>query len=316
MSIDGLLQSLFDCRILQKQTLQELWSGYGKIVRYQLDGKIPSVIVKEINLSQPKANHPKGWNTSTSHLRKLKSYQVEAEWYRIFAPKLEESLRIAKCYHLEIDDENIIIVLEDLDASTYNLRKSELNFEQIKLCLNWLANLHSQFMNTKTNQLWPIGTYWHLDTRADEWSRMEEGWLKTAAKEIDAKLNAAQFKTLVHGDAKVANFCFSETLKDVAAVDFQYIGIGCGMKDVAYLMSSCLTSEKCFQLEDKILDYYFKALGRACKFDVKSIEKEWRMLYPYAWADFARFLLGWAPDHYKLNEYSLSKVEEIKKLII
>ena len=34
------------------------------------------------------------------------------------------------------------------------------------------------------------------------------------------------------------------------------------------------------------------------------IETEWRPLYPVAWADFERFMLGWSPGHRKLTDYS------------
>ena len=57
------------------------------------------------------------------------------------------------------------------------------------------------------------------------------------APELDRRLRAARFQTLVHGDAKPANFCFDARRGAVAAVDFQYVGGGCGMKDVAYLLS-------------------------------------------------------------------------------
>jgi len=41
------------------------------------------------------------------------------------------------------------------------------------------------------------------------------------------------------------------------------------------------------------------------------LEKEWRKLYPYAWADFSRFLIGWSPKHHKLNQYSKKMVENV-----
>jgi len=40
----------------------------------------------------------------------------------------------------------------------------------------------------------------------------------------------------VHGDAKLANFCFSRDGKKVAAVDFQYVDGGCGMKDLSRII--------------------------------------------------------------------------------
>ena len=43
--------------------------------------------------------------------------------------------------------------------------------------------------------------------------------------------------------------------KAVAAVDFQYVGAGCGMKDVAYLLGSCLDDKGHEALEADLLDY-------------------------------------------------------------
>ena len=73
---------------------------------------------------------------------------------------------------------------------------------------------------------------------------MQNADLKKAAQGIDKRLQSARFQTLVHGDAKLANFCFSD-VGQVAAVDFQYVGKGCGMKDVAYFISSCFNEEDC-----------------------------------------------------------------------
>ncbi|ELR71519.1 hypothetical protein C900_02582 [Fulvivirga imtechensis AK7] len=57
--------------IIRAQSVQTLWSGYGEIKRYFLEGgNYPSVIVKHIQL--PNGNkHPRGWNTPLSHQRKL-----------------------------------------------------------------------------------------------------------------------------------------------------------------------------------------------------------------------------------------------------
>ena len=80
------------------------------------------------------------------------------------------------------------------------------------------------FLGAEPQGLWPVGTFWHLATRPDELEEMDDLKLKQAAPIIDSKLNNCQFKTIVHGDAKPANFCFGQKTNSVAAVDFQYVG--------------------------------------------------------------------------------------------
>ncbi|MEQ8240549.1 MAG: phosphotransferase, partial [Cyclobacteriaceae bacterium] len=150
-----------------------------------------------------------------------------------------------------------------------------------------------------------IGCYWHLDTRPEEWQKMGNKDLKLAAQAIDDQLKNAKYQTLVHGDAKLANFCFKKT-GEIAAVDFQYVGKGCGMKDVAYFLSSCFEDKVCEQYEKELLSHYFEQLEIALdnKFDFQAIKQEWSDLYKYAWADFYRFLDGWSPGHWKMHRYS------------
>ena len=56
----------------------------------------------------------------------------------------------------------------------------------------------------------------------------------------------------------------------------------------------------------RYLDTYFAALRQQlpAQVDADSVESEWRSLYPAAWADFHRFLVGWAPDHWKIHRYT------------
>ena len=107
----------------------------------------------------------------------------------------------------------------------------------------------------------------------------------------------------MHGDAKLANFCFSAN-SEVAGVDFQYVGGGCGMKDVAYFVGSCLDEVQSEAFETKILDTYFFHLKNHLNREAEKGEEEWRPLYSVAWADFHRFLKGWSPGHWKINSYS------------
>lgn len=284
-----------------KVEIQELWSGYGKIIRVALqDAAVPSVVVKLVQIPG-KQNHPRGWNTEISHQRKLKSYQVETNWYRSFSEK--SAARLPHCLAIGKQNGNVLIVLEDLDAAGYPLRKESLSWPEMKPCLAWLAQFHASYLGVEPEDLWEQGTYWHLATRPQELKALKDQKLKEAASLIDSKLKACSYKTLLHGDAKLANFCFSEK-GAVAAVDFQYVGGGCGMKDLAYFVGSCLSESYCERLEGQILDVYFEYLQMALPQKNEALEAEWRSLYHLAWADFHRFLKGWSPGHWKINSYS------------
>ena len=203
-----------------------------------------------------------------------------------------------------------LLLLEDLDASGFPVRKSKLKLKEVKAVLNWLAQFHARFLGSAPEGLWEVGTYWHLKTRPEEWQKMPDSKLKSMAAQMDSLLNQAEYQTLIHGDAKVANFCFSEDGEKVAAVDFQYVGGGCGIKDVAYFLGSCLDEEQCAFFESELLTYYFSCLQKALEekegasINFAALEKEWRFLYPIAWTDFYRFLEGWMPGHWKINSYT------------
>jgi hypothetical protein len=303
-------------KIEKKEIIQELWSGYGQIIRYETSNfDIPNVIVKYISYPN-KSNHPRGWNTDISHQRKLTSYKIETEWYENWASECSSKCRVPKCLAIETEGRKMLIVLEDLDFAGFSGRKRSVSMNDVRNCLRWLANFHATFLNRSPVGLWENGTYWHLDTRPDELVALTDERLRFAATKIDLKLKNCQFKTIVHGDAKLANFCFDIAGEKVAMVDFQYVGGGCGMKDIAYFVGSCFHESECEQYEDELLDYYFKVLKMAVEekhenIDLTVLEKEWREMYYYAWADFHRFLKGWSPGHWKLNSYSERVVDQI-----
>ena len=331
----------------ETESVQSLWSGYGRIVRVRLIGAdsagaslpnqnlLPSetAIVKHVCPPEHRS-HKYGWKGDVSHQRKLRSYDNETNWYRNASKLCDDDCRVPRLMGAESktmagaanhSSADWLLVMEDLDASGFHLRHRNVADAQVDACLGWLANFHATFLFDTTNQgstppaqyhqLWPIGTYWHLDTRPDELAVMEDGALKRAAAKIDAILNNARFQTLVHGDAKLANFCFAEDDR-VAAVDFQYVGGGCGIKDVAYFISSCFSDDECEQREPALLDNYFQQLETALTKQQQAshqqakpisfgdIETEWRRLYQFAWADFYRFLAGWSPGHWKMHSYS------------
>lgn len=304
--------------VAQFESLQSLWAGYGDILRVRfVQGH--SVVVKQICFSQPE-NHPRGWNTDVSHQRKLKSYRVEYDWYE-FVSKHSGSLpKCASPLYLERSDTNMIIVMEDLTANGYVAHQSIASEQQIKSALSWLAQLHCQFLQREIDGVWQQGGYWHLATREQEWHKLPEGVLKEKAIALDSLIQQCQFKTVIHGDAKLANFCFNTSLNKAVAVDFQYIGYGIGVQDVMLLLSSIDGFEHQTQNLNMYLNYYFEQLSAEVAhhrpdIDGHALEVIWRNLYCVAWADFVRFLSGWSPQHKKLNAYSDLQLQLALKVV-
>jgi thiamine kinase-like enzyme len=302
------------------ETLQSLWSGYGSILRVGLEnGPVKTVVVKHV-CPPSEAAHPRGWNSSFSHNRKVKSYKVETSWYQLWSFRCSSKNRIPNCLGIARQGSEVCMVLEDLDAVGYSERKSAVTREELNSCLQWLAHFHAEFLHEKPVNLWAKGTYWHLETRPDELALLTDIPLKSKAKEIAQVLHSSPYQTIVHGDAKLANFCFSEDGAQVAAVDFQYTGGGCGMQDVAYFVGSCLSDAFCEKWEEDLLEVYFRSLEAAVfhrgkQLDFSALETSWRYLYPFAWADFHRFLKGWSPGHWKINTYSERTVSKVLKLL-
>lgn len=289
--------------------IQDLWSGYGRILRIALTGgRCGAVVAKHVRLPDRQC-HPRGWDSGLSHQRKVSSYRVETEWYRHWSARCDERCRVPRFLALARDGDEVLLVLEDLDAAGYPVRLSGADRNQVRLGLAWLAEFHATFMGVRPEGLWEVGTYWHLETRPEELDALDDPVLKQAAPAIDAMLRSATHQSLVHGDAKLANFCFSHDTGRVAAVDFQYVGGGCGIKDVAYFLGSCLDESACERHEAEWLDFYGDRLAAALAVrqpqrDATAVVEEWRALFPVAWTDFHRFMKGWCPGHWKINSYS------------
>ena len=303
-------------RVLACELVQGLWSGYGQILRFQLEGAAwPSVVVKHVKWPTER-NHPRSWNSDLGHERKVRSYMVETAWYRDHAVQCGPACRVPECLALTTRGDEVFMVLEDLDASGYGHRADQISEVQLEACLSWLASFHARFLGCTSDALWETGTYWHLATRPEELAALEPGPLKEAAAELDARLSASPFQTFVHGDAKLANFCFAGDGRQTAAVDFQYVGAGCGMKDLAYFVGSCFDEKQSEEREQDLLARYFQLLKNALDLaqspvDFPALEADWRALYPVAWTDFYRFLKGWSPGHWKIHRYSERLAREV-----
>lgn len=299
-------------RVLACETIQGLWGGYGQLMRIKTDNPYRvSVIIKAIDLPEvPPADHPKGWSSQRSHLRKLKSYQVEFAWYQQYVPRMPQGW-VPQCIVASTHEAHYELVLEDLKLAGCDRVVSAPTAMEIETVLTWLARFHAFWLGADGDGLWEQGTYWHLATRPDELATMASGPYKDAAEVIDHVLRSNRYQTLVHGDAKLANFCFNHQGSVTRAVDFQYVGGGVGVKDVALFFASALDFSEPDLVIDDYLDHYFSQLQHFLSqyqplVDSVNVCTEWRALFGLAWADYQRFLLGWSPQHPRLNDFTMA----------
>ena len=95
-------------KIKSKQSVQALWNNYGEICRLEIvheNGEEKSIIVKFINPFETK--------NTTSHVRKVNSYEIEARFYEKYARELK-SIKVADYYGTIKVNHQRLIVLEDL----------------------------------------------------------------------------------------------------------------------------------------------------------------------------------------------------------
>ena len=77
-----------------------------------------------------------------------------------------------------------------------------------------------------------------------------------------------------------------------------------------------MTACECAELVPRCLDEYFAALNTALQSklappELGALQLEWRELFPLAWVDFYRFLLGWAPGQYDPDPFSDELVTQV-----
>ncbi|CAN5158448.1 hypothetical protein BH09MYX1_BH09MYX1_07000 [soil metagenome] len=150
--------------------IQSLWGGYGELHRVHLEGaRHATAIVKS---ARPPAHQESG--ASFAHARKCRSYDVETAWYQRFAARCDERSRVATLLASRRGDQRWLLVLEDLDAAGFSLRRHDPSEAELLACVAWLAHFHARFFGVAPDGLWEEGTYWHLATRPDELTAIDD----------------------------------------------------------------------------------------------------------------------------------------------
>lgn len=289
--------------------VQPLWGGYGEVLRVEVTGApVDTLIVKRV--APPGGTRGKK-KSKEAHARTLATYDNELLFYENFADRLESKVRLPRLFCGQRLEDSWIFVMEDLLQAGFVAGRRSYSPADVHGALRFLARFHAEFLGDSGQGLWRHGSYWNLAARKADLPQMKNERLKRLASPLDSRINSAKYKTIIHGDAKTDNFCFPAAVAaevEVAGFDFQHTGLGCGMKDVMCLLDSSMTPHEALHAAPGYLDFYFDQLHQALRgqdsdIDAADVEAEWRQLYPVAWADYYRFLDGWAPGRYQPEAY-------------
>lgn len=326
---------------VKETKLCTLWAGYGaiKCLTVRTASDTIKLICKEVN--PPK-------ETGVAHERKVTSYLVEIELYKMGALMKAAGVAIADIYHLEsAPTGRATLLMSDLRVLYPIAGDSGLDWPKTLAAVDWLAKFHAfHFERAESlidNNLWPEGCYWRLDTRQKEYDDIGREWqrVKNAAVVVADLLKIGThsstngycypYKTLVHGDYKSPNLQFAritnanrdDTMHQeyvCAAVDFQYCGGGYGVRDVLQLIvSSCYmpypyNHQRAVALETAILEHYYARL--LCYLEhygrVTDVKYTYNILtkhYELCMVDYVRFMAGWGM--WGNTEYAEWRTKEI-----
>ncbi|MCG7539289.1 kinase [Pseudoalteromonas sp. CO348] len=293
---------------MSTQQEQQLWSGCGDMLFINHDaGKLA---IKRTKVPSDIA-HRRIAQSSVALARKAKSYQVERHFYKHHACELLSPCNTPSYLGEGVSEGMDYIVFRDFSTQGFS-QTANPSESQILAVIGWLAKFHAHFLQSPAEHVWEQGNYWHLDTRPDELERMQHSSIKQAAPRLRDRIKNSHWHTWIHGDAKLANFAFNGD--QALGFDFQYVGKGIGVSDLMLFITSVLDEKEQLLHADEYLKLYLdmlriELLGKAASIDIAQILSEWESLWPVVWADFYRFLLGWKPDHVKINDYMKFQTE-------
>ncbi|SNX84004.1 uncharacterized protein MEPE_02712 [Melanopsichium pennsylvanicum] len=347
-------------QITKSSHLTTLWAGYGSIYRIHLITPTSSLsttyVVKTI---RPPSSMSLEYDEG--HARKMLSYQVEANFYRDFAPSLADeqggccipkllSSSAAGARGEQGAIEAQTLVLQDLSVRFPILteKRGTLSDVQVTKSLEWLASFHARSWNIESTSsqsiasfcpppsiafkswtgkgLWQQGGYHYLATRMqqlssihphhDPWGRLGLHSASILPFAVDYCLSNPQDRSrlsLIHGDVKAANMAFSRDGSSMAMYDFQYVGVGLGVQDLAKFLTTSIPSHylKRKTGEEELLKTYHnflvQRLPKGAKYEFADLVTDWQL----ALVSWVRFLAGWSGGFWGNVDWLQSRVEAL-----
>ncbi len=207
-------------------------------------------------------------------------YQREVSFYQHFAPLI--ATRTPRCYFAERDEhDNFLLLLEDLSSSAVVDQFAGISLGTARAGLAALAGLHgptharselhdAAWLGGVSDELRPL--YEAVvpvlfDQFIERYDTRVGTELRATVLALKARLAlfsgyATPFPCVTHGDFRTDNLLIDACGGTVplAVVDWQTVGVGSPLLDVAYFLTTSLTPEDCARHEFELLDYYLAKL--------------------------------------------------------
>lgn len=205
-------------------------------------------------------------------------YRNEVRFYTELAVDL--SVVVPACLHGAVSDDSSVftLVLEDLHPAKQGDQIAGAEDEQIILAAENLAGLHApRWGDTTLGEIDWLQTsggdaVGYIELVTPVFIERYESRLSADARRVFTEFGAkvenwlareSAVHTLVHGDYRLDNLMFATPYggAPVSAVDWQTIGVGCGGRDLGYLLGNSAEPEHRRRHEAEALERYRGAMG-------------------------------------------------------
>ena len=243
------------------------------------------------------------------------TYEREAEFYRMFAPKLEVAVPYAHFVDFVPGTADVVIVMEDLAPRSQGDQIGGCSFDEAALALSQAAKLHSAFWRKKelSELAWVSRrtpeqveqTIALMDLLQPAFVDRYRNGLTAEALDLSNRFasDASHWfdglprpVSLAHGDFRLDNLMFADPdtsiLPKLVVVDWQTITHSHGAHDVAYFVGSAFEPELRRVHEEQLVSNYHEELVGADGTPLLSFDEFWDAYRRFTWSGFVMAVLA------------------------
>ena len=215
----------------------------------------------------------------------LSMYRREYVFYRYVAP--EAHLRVPALFYGDFDERShqFVLLLEDLGEMETIPQLAGVDPRRALVAVREIARFQGrfwegadapalahcgEFLSTRERRIMQTVYMLTVPVTLDRFGGQFSTAMRRLAVDFGSRIDA-QFaavakgpRTVVHGDYRSENMMFGgENGEDLAVIDWQGCGLGCGMFDVSYFLGTSVSVDDRRRIEREAVEAYHDAVCRA-----------------------------------------------------